>query len=90
MVSWPHNTLIKFLKGFGRGPAQPINSLQAVKGRGAILVCFVVRNETVGGLHGNVTLDMVVVMDALPISCGELRRSECVPPQPGCKAVLQS
>lgn len=75
MVSWPHNTLIKFLKGFGRGPAQSINSLQVVKGRKVISVCVVVMNETAGGLHGNVTLDMVVVMDALLSSCGELWRS---------------
>lgn len=75
MVSWPHNTLINFLKGFGRGPAQSINSLQVVKRRKVISVCFVVMNETAGGLHGNVTLDMVVVMDTLLISCGELWRS---------------
>lgn len=31
MVSQPYNTLIKFLKGSGRGPAQSINSLQVVK-----------------------------------------------------------
>lgn len=31
MVSQSHNILIKFLKSFGRGPAQPIKSLQVVK-----------------------------------------------------------
>lgn len=55
MVSWPHNTLIKFLKGSGRGPAQSINSLQVVKRRKVISVCFVVMNETAGRLHGDVT-----------------------------------
>lgn len=55
MVSWPHNTLIKFLKGSGRGPAQSINSLQVVKRRKVISVCFVVMNETAGCLHGDVT-----------------------------------
>lgn len=55
MVSWPHNTLIKFLKGSGRGPAQSINSLQVVKRRKVISVCFVVMNETAGRQHGDVT-----------------------------------
>lgn len=75
MVSWPHNTLIKFLKGSGRGPAQSINSLQVVKRRKVISVCFVVMNETAGRLHGDVTLDMAEVMNTLPISCGEVGRS---------------
>lgn len=74
MVSWPHNTLIKFLKGSGRGPAQSINSLQVVKRRKVISVCFVVMNDTAGGLHGDVTLDMAAVMNALLISCGERGR----------------
>lgn len=65
MVSQPHNTLIKFLKGFGRGPAQSINSLQVVKRSKVILGCLVVMNETAGSLYGNVTLDIALIMDAL-------------------------
>lgn len=64
MVSQPHNTLIKFLKGFGREPAQSINSLQVVKRSQVISGCFVVMNETAGSLYGNVTLDMALVRDA--------------------------
>lgn len=82
MVSQPHNTLIKFLKGFGRGPAQSINSLQVVKRSKVISVCFVVMNETAGSLYGNVTLDMVLVMDALLLSQNSVSSSECTLPQP--------
>lgn len=63
MVSQLHNTLIKFLKGFGRGPAQSINSLQVVKSE-VISGCFVVMNETAGSLYGNVTLDMALGKDS--------------------------
>ena len=75
MVSQPYNTLIKFLKGSGRGPAQSINSLQVVKRRKVISVCFVVMNETAGSLYGNVTLDMVLVMDALLFNQNSVGRS---------------
>lgn len=65
MVSQSHNTLIKFLKSVGRGPAQSINSLQVVKRSKVISGFFVVMNETAGSLYGNVTLDRALVMDAL-------------------------
>lgn len=82
MVSQPHNTLIKFLKGFGRGPAQSINSLQVVKRSKVISVCFVVMNETAGSLFGKVTLDMVLGMDPLPLNQSSESRSSCSRPQP--------
>lgn len=68
MVSRPHNTLIKFLKSFGGGPAQSINSLQVVKRSKVISGCFVVKNETAGRLYGNVTLDRELVTDASMLS----------------------
>lgn len=73
MVSQPHNTLIKFLKGFGREPAQSINSLQVVKRSKVISVYLVVMNETAGSLYGNVTLDMVWVMDGMLLNQSSAR-----------------
>ena len=51
------------------------NSLQVVKRRKVISVCFVVMNETAGSLYGNVTLDMVLVMDALLLNQNSVGRS---------------